>query len=398
MKKLLWVLIILIMSTGITYAQGFLGKNKTQAKKELLTGGGRVSDIKSFGYDGYIHITPKSVNMYGVLFNKKGICFLEFLTKSNGLVVDQIISHLCNNSSNHVYRIDPNISKEHEFIEGKTTIELVVEPDVWCFYIFQSKYKQDVLDYFEKRYHEEYLNIEEKKQKEEKEKSMQAWRQQEQIRRVKEIENALFMVNKEKIKSTASSFLNNKLLEWVKSLDVRASQTPKRREIYPVAKVLVHFDSLSTDVVEINGEIVDSDLIKLFESASKYCKIDTTDYYKYQNHIFYEEYIKVQRKPLEKGVCGVRNRNGHYKYYRDTPHEVQEWCQKNITGNDFHAIEYINCDGQYTIQTIAVNKELKKIIQGKDPRKIKDPVKARRIWSSIGGAVLLGGLLGLSVL
>lgn len=166
MKKLLLVLFVSAIFVGNIYSQSFIGKNKTQAKKELLTGGGRVSDIKSFGYDGYVCVWLKSATMYGVLFNKQGICFLEFATENNRFVVDKKISHLCGNNSNHVYRIDPNISKEHEFIEGKTTIEVVVEPSIWCFYIFQPKYKQDVLDYFEKRYEKEYSNIAEREYKE----------------------------------------------------------------------------------------------------------------------------------------------------------------------------------------------------------------------------------------
>ena len=366
MKKLLLVLFVSAIFVGNIYSQSFIGKNKTQAKKELLTGGGRVSDIKSFGYDGYVCVWLKSATMYGVLFNKQGICFLEFATENNRFVVDKKISHLCGNNSNHVYRIDPNISKEHEFIEGKTTIEVVVEPSIWCFYIFQPKYKQDVLDYFEKRYEKEYSNIAEREYKE----------------KQKELKAREISVDEDKIEETVYNYNKNFALK--KMEDWNVLKEPRKEKINVVTTVFVCVDSLNTSIVKIDDDVIDKELNILYNMASPYCVMNNINYSKYQNFIFYKKQI-YKTITLEKNVYGLKNNNSKFKYYKTVPNEVKEWCQNNIKQNGFHAVEHINYDEQTIIKLITITKEEKRELQGN---------KSFKIWSTIGAALVLGVGLG----
>lgn len=369
MKKLLLVLFVSAIFMGNIYSQSFIGKNKTQAKKELLTGGGRVSDIKSCGYDGYIH--RGSRNMYGVLFNEKGICFLEMLFEFNESFANVALQVMCRSDNNHVYRIIPSISKRHEFIEGKTTIELVVEPNAWLFYIFQPKFKQDVLNYFEKKYHDEYLNIEKREQKEEQEKLKK-----------QEVMNILSMVDKIEIEKEVYDYNKNKLLKASEDWDVL--KEPRNEKFNVNTEVLIYADSLNSKVVKINDDIIDNELLNLYKKSSSYCIIDDINYHKYQNAIFYTEKIN-ETITLEKGMYGLKKQKDKFKYYKTTPSKIQKWCQNNITQNGFHAVEYINYNGQYIIQLITVSKDMKKELQGG---------KNKKIWYTLGGILVLGVGLG----
>ena len=123
-------------------------------------GKGKISDIKSFGYEGYMYSSyPYSADILFVVFNNKGTCFLENLITSDKRFADNLLYNYCNNDNYKVYQINPSVNKEHEFINGKTTIELVVESNnptminaTYNFHFFNSKYKQDVINYLEKKY------------------------------------------------------------------------------------------------------------------------------------------------------------------------------------------------------------------------------------------------------
>ena len=112
--------------------------------------------------------------------------------------------------------------------------------------------------------------------------------------------------------------------------------------------------------------------------------------------MFYNKKMDIETKTLEKGVYGVEKRKGKFKYYEAVPNEIQEWCESNITQNGFHSIQYINYNGKYTIKLINVTKDIKKVLQGKDPQKAK---KVWRTIGSIGGSILLlGGLIALKAI
>lgn len=162
MRKLLLLFTVIFAIVGTAYSQDFLGKSKEQVKKEMQEnkGKGKTNDIKSFGYEGYMYSSyPYSADILFVVFNNKGICFLENLITSDKKFADTLLYNYCNKDDYKVYHINPSANKEHEFVNGKTTIELVVESNnptminaTYNFHFFNSEYKQDVINYFDKKY------------------------------------------------------------------------------------------------------------------------------------------------------------------------------------------------------------------------------------------------------
>lgn len=396
MKKLLLIFIVLFTLIGSINSQEFLGKNKAEVKAKFLERIGNGEFTKSFGYDAYVYISYLK-DMDIVIFNSKGICFLECHITKDKKFVDVILYNFCNSDKCKVYQINPSVNKKHEFIEGKTTMELVVESNNpaminarYDFYIFNSEYKQDVLNYFEKRFSKEYAII--------KEKEIQAERQkQAELKRQKEVENILSTLNRDVIvEEKVHDYYTNKLLKDSEYWDVL--EKPKKEKIDTIVNVLIHVDSLNTNVVSIAGDDINKGLSSLYwkDSQHHYCTINGINYSKYQNSVFYSKNISVKTKSLEKGIYGVEKKKDKFKYYKTVPNEVQEWCRNNITKNGFYAIQYTNYGGKYTIELIDVTKDVKKILQGKDPQKNK------KIWTtigSIGGSILLlGGIIALKVI
>lgn len=232
----------------------------------------------------------------------------------------------------------------------------------------------------------------EKKEEALKEKQKQA----EQERQKEEVTEILSTINENVIKATVHNYYENKLLKESEDWDIL--EKPRKAEIDTTVNVLICIDSLNTDVVSIAGDIINNKLNNLYWKYSEhhYCTIDGINYSKYKNSVFYTEAIEIKTKSLEKGIYGVEKKKNKFKYYKTIPSEIQEWCQNNITKNGFYAIEYTNYDGQYIIKTITVNKDVKKILQGKDPQKAK---KLYKVVGGVGGSLaLLGGLIVLKIL
>ena len=368
MKKLLLIFIVLFTLIGSIDSQEFLGKNKALVKKEMQKnkGNGKTNDIKSFGYEAYMYSSyPYNSDILYVVFNNKGICFLECIITDKKMA-DNLLLNYCNEDIYKVYQINPSVNKEHEFITGKTTVELVVESNNpaminarYYLYSFNSEYKQDVLNYFEKRFSKEYAIIKEKEIQEERKK-------QAELKRQKEVENILSTLNRDAIvEEKVYDYYTNKLLKKSEYWDVL--EKPKKEKIDTIVNVLIHADFLNTNVVSIAGDDINKELSSLYWKSSQhhYCTINGINYSKYQNSVFYSKKISVKTKSLEKGIYGVEKKKDKFKYYKIVPNEIQEWCKDNITKNGFHAIQYINYDGKYTIELINVTKEVKKILQQK---------------------------------
>lgn len=396
MKKLLLILFVFIASIETIYSQEFLGKNKAEVKVKFLERIGNGEFTKSFGYDAYLYISYlKDIDI--IIFNNKGICFLECHITKDKKFADVILYNFCNSDKCKVYQINPNVNKEHEFVEGKITMELVVESNNpaminarYDFYIFNSEYKQDVINYFEKRFSKEYAIIKEKEIQEERQK-------QAELKRQKEVENILSTLNRDAIvEEKVHDYYTNKLLKKSEYWDVL--EKPKKEKIDTIVNVLIHVDSLNTNVVSIAGDDINKGLSSLYWKSSQhhYCTINGINYSKYQNSVFYSKKISVKTKLLEKGIYGVEKRKGKFKYYEAVPNEIQEWCQSNIIKNGFQAIEYTNYDGKYTIKPVTVTKDVKKMLQGKDPQ------KAKKTWKILGiigsNIVLIGGLIALDAI
>lgn len=366
MKKLLLIFIVLFTLIGSIDSQEFLGKNKALVKKEMQKnkGNGKTNDIKSFGYEAYMYSSyPYNSDILYVVFNNKGICFLECIITDKKMA-DNLLLNYCNEDIYMVYQINPSVNKEHEFITGKTTVELVVESNNpaminarYYLYSFNSEYKQDVLNYFEKRFSKEYAIIKEKEIQEERKK-------QAELKRQKEVENILSTLNRDAIvEEKVYDYYTNKLLKKSEYWDVL--EKPKKEKIDTIVNVLIHADFLNTNVVSIAGDDINKELSSLYWKSSQhhYCTINGINYSKYQNSVFYSKKISVKTKSLEKGIYGVEKKKDKFKYYKTVPNEIQEWCKDNITKNGFHAIKYINYDGKYTIELINVTKEVKKKLQ-----------------------------------
>lgn len=220
-------------------------------------------------------------------------------------------------------------------------------------------------------------------------------RKQAENKRKEEVEKILLTVNEEKIDEYVREYFENKLIKESEYWDVL--EKPKKEKIDTIVNVLIHVDSLNTNVVSIAGDDINKGLSSLYWKSSQhhYCTINGINYSKYQNSVFYSKKISVKTKLLEKGIYGVEKRKGKFKYYEAVPNEIQEWCQSNIIKNGFQAIEYINYDGQYTIKPVTVTKDVKKMLQGKDPQ------KAKKTWKTLGiicgNIVFIGGLIALAI-
>ena len=240
--------------------------------------------------------------------------------------------------------------------------------------------------------------IRNKTEQEKKEEKIQEERQkQAELKRQKEVENILSTLNRDVIvEEKVHDYYTNKLLKDSEYWDVL--EKPKKEKIDTIVNVLIHVDSLNTNVVSIAGDDINKGLSSLYwkDSQHHYCTINGINYSKYQNSVFYSKNISVKTKSLEKGIYGVEKKKDKFKYYKTVPNEVQEWCKNNIIKNGFYAIQYTNYGGEYTIELIDVPKDVKKILQGKDPQKNK------KIWTtigSIGGSILLlGGIIALKVI
>lgn len=369
MKKILLTLIVFCALIETTYSQDFLGKNKVLVKKEMQKnkGNGKVNDIKSFGYEACMYTSyPYNSDILYTVFNNKGVCFLECIITDKKFA-DKLLYHYCNKDNFKVYQINPSVNKEHEFIAGKTTVELVVvsnDPTMinasYNFYFFNSNNKQDVLNYFEKKFSKEYAKIKEKEEEEERQR-------QAELERQKEVVNILSTINRNKIEKEVYNYYESKLLKESEYWDVL--EKPKKEEINIISDVLIyHTDSLHTEIVRIDKDILDNKLNTFYweKAWHNYCKIDGVSYSKYQNSFFCINKIDIKTKSLEKGIYGVEKKKDKFKYYKTVPNEVQEWCKNNITKNGFHAIQYTNYGGEYTIKLINVTKDVRKILQRKD--------------------------------
>lgn len=221
-------------------------------------------------------------------------------------------------------------------------------------------------------------------------------RKQAENKRKEEVKKILLTMNEKRIHEYVLEYFENKLIKESEYWDIL--KEPQRKKIKTIANIKIYVDSLNTSVVSIGDDIINERLNTLFWNSSQthYCTIDGTDYSKCQNSVFYNKKIDIETKTLEKGIYGVEKKKGKFKYYQTVPNEIQEWCQSNIFKNGFQAIEYINYDGQYTIKPVTVTKDVKKVLQGKDPQKTK------KVWKTLGiigsNVALIGGLIALGAI
>lgn len=392
-KLILSVIFISILSIEVTTAQSALGKIKTQAK-EIIAPENFSRDISitsEYGYDKWRYLHKKAISSW--YFNDKNICFLESFMTNDEKTLNEVLYFFSNKPNYNVYQFIPEIPTKHECVIGEINVAVVVKDNLvlgghfFYLWIFKLDGKDDVQKFFEKKYKKEFSEIKEREYQKERQ-------NQAELKRQKEVTDILSTANRQNIKEQVCKYYENKLLKESEYWDVLAK--PQKKEIATSAEVAIHTDSLHTSIIKIDKETINYDLEFLHRKASHYCTINGTNYYKYQNHIFYIEKIYAKTKPLEKGMCGVEKRKGKFKYYQTVPNEIQEWCQSNIIKNGFQAIEYTNYDGQYTIKPVTVTKDVKKILQGKNSQ------KAKKTWKTLGiicgNVVLIGGIIALQVI
>lgn len=392
MQKLSLMLFIFILFVEVGYSQNYLGKNKVDVKKEFFKkqGNGRVSDIKSFGYAGYLYSSfPKSSDIIFAIFNNKGICFLECMVTHDKNFIDNILSYYSNQDNYKVYQINPNVSKEHEFVDEKTSVELVVESNnpmminaTYNLFMFKSAHKQDVVNYFDKKYAKEYLNIKEKELKEKQ-------RQELINKEVIEIESVLTEIsikNKlESIKSNITNFYRQKTKDIITSIPIKQllSEEATNKEVtldYDFTlmidkdkkvsiikdKRIYNFPYYNYDVENPLGEYKERKINPLMLSLKEECRnghfIDGYTYYKAGNIIFLDNCGLHQNFNFETDIIGVKVKKDELKYFSHENRiskfeEVHDWCSKNIIGKGFHYIHYIIIDSKLYCKEINPNKD-----------------------------------------
>lgn len=199
---------------------------------------------------------------------------------------------------------------------------------------------------------------EERKRREEEEK--------ERIRRENEMAPYFSRINKAEISKQVNIHYDKQLFEEAREWNMLENLEPREEKITEMIQIWGRVDSLSTDILRIGQENMG-----YLEHASAfgliYCTIDSIDFYKSGNKVYFQMGHYVNRT-VEKDICGVKSKNGQFQYYgtKSVPVPVQEWCKKHIMGNGFQAIEYIHyADDQYIINPITVDKGTIKILQQK---------------------------------
>ena len=217
---------------------------------------------------------------------------------------------------------------------------------------------------------------EEKRQREERQKEE---KRQELLKREKEIERILPIIDQTNISYAVNDFYNKKYFEEMKSDD--NVLTLRKLEFNGDIDVLLKVDTVGVDVVKIGEEIVNAELNILYPASTKYCTFNGVDYYKYQGYIFCHKKIY-----FEKGYGGLKNKGGKFEYYKSIPDNVRKECKLNFTKRGEYFFEYTIIGDDVSV------KELSSL-----ERKQKDEMRGRkttgRMILNLGcGALLLGVL------
>lgn len=361
MKKYL-LLILLLLDSFFVFSQGigFLGKSKLSVKKEMNAATGLATKIKSGGYEGLAYLSRSSSVMFFAVFNNKGICFLDGIITENKYLVDVFLMHLVNDEkkSYKVYAMDPEKNRFHEFIDGKTTIELYASVNKlgkasYTLYSFNSNYKKDVESYFEKKYAKEYIMA--KKHEDEVE--------HEQLR-IQKINNIMSKADEKSARKFVVKYFYDKLIKESEYWDV--FEKPVRKNIEKTVSVVVYVDSLRTAVVSIDNDDVDMALGELYRKVrgSGCRRIWDTDYYEYKGSVFYSKEIHVETDYVEKGLYGVYKKKNGLFFYNAVPEKLKTWCEANLKDNGFHSLLFYYNDF-CTIKEVDVSSNIKKRLKQK---------------------------------
>lgn len=160
MKKLLWMFIFM-MSIGTTYSQDLLGKTKAQAKivvskKIAPKSFEEVGTTPILGYDKWWY-SSKSDPQFFCYFNNKGICFLECMVTKDVNLAKLALAYHKTQSNFYIYSNDNPLIQKQQFVEGKTSIEVIGKNNpqlgnTFYFWFFKPEYKLEVLKFFDKYY------------------------------------------------------------------------------------------------------------------------------------------------------------------------------------------------------------------------------------------------------
>lgn len=362
MKKYL-LLILLLLDSFFVFSQGigFLGKSKLSVKKEMNAATGLATKIKSGGYEGLAYQSRSSSGMFFAVFNNKGICFLDGIIIENKDLVDVFLMHFVNDEkkSYKVYAMDPEKNRFHEFIDGKTTIELYASVNKlgkasYTLYSFNSNYKKDVESYFEKKYAKEYIMA--KKHEDEVE--------HKQLR-IQKINNIMSKADEKSARKFVVKYFFDKLIKESEYWDV--FEKPVRKNIEKTVSVVVYVDSLRTAVVSIDNDDVDMELGELYRKVrgSGCRRIWDTDYYEYKGSVFYSKEIHVETDYVEKGLYGVYKKKNGLFFCNAVPEKLKTWCEANLKDNGFHSLLFTYYNDFCTIKEVDVSSNIKKRLKQK---------------------------------
>lgn len=166
MKRLLYVMCILVLSVGFISAQNLLGKTKEQAKgvvaKRILPksfSDGGVAIGSEYGYERWWHSSEgKSTTLYYYYFNND-ICFLEYIMTNDVNLVMTSLDYYNKKSDYNIYGNDnPQSIETHQFIKDKISIEITTKKNpvlggsIFYIYFFKPEDKQNILNFFKNKY------------------------------------------------------------------------------------------------------------------------------------------------------------------------------------------------------------------------------------------------------
>lgn len=167
MKRLLYVMCILVLSVGFISAQNLLGKTKEQAKgvvaKRILPksfSDGGVAIGSEYGYERWWHSSEgKSTTLYYYYFNND-ICFLEYIMTNDVNLVMTSLDYYNKKSDYNIYGNDnPQSIETHQFIKDKISIEITTKKNpvlggsIFYIYFFKPEDKQNILNFFKNKYY-----------------------------------------------------------------------------------------------------------------------------------------------------------------------------------------------------------------------------------------------------
>lgn len=109
-------------------------------------------------------------------------------------------------------------------------------------------------------------------------------------------------------------------------------------------------------IIDYKYEVINRDLFNAYARRKKYLRFGNNDYYNTDEKIFTERYSSVNVM-IELYEIKVKNKNRKLSFDKRCgviPNEIKEWCYANLKENGTFVIQYTKCDNRYTATKLKI--------------------------------------------